>query len=100
MMNEFYQKNRFTLGLIIAIVRGIASRDTIQQAYNADKVIRILYLIGKRNFVLDRYTESTTIGSCITKGKISFRDKNFNYYFSFIMIDMIKNLVKMVNMKY
>jgi hypothetical protein len=28
----------FILGLIIAIVRGIASRDTIQQAYNADKV--------------------------------------------------------------
>ena len=27
-------------GLIIAIVRGIASRDTIQQAFNADKVHR------------------------------------------------------------
>lgn len=26
------------VGLVIAIVRGIASRDTIQQAYNADKV--------------------------------------------------------------
>ena len=26
------------LGLVIAIVRGIASRDTIQQAYKADKV--------------------------------------------------------------
>jgi len=24
--------------LVIAIVRGVASRDTIQQAYNADKV--------------------------------------------------------------
>lgn len=35
-MNSFYQIN---LGLIIAIVRGVASRDTIQQAYNADKVI-------------------------------------------------------------
>ena len=26
------------LGLVIAIVRGIASRDTIQRAYQADKV--------------------------------------------------------------
>ena len=31
----------FHSGLVIAIVRGIASRDTIQQAYNADKVQRI-----------------------------------------------------------
>ena len=30
--------NIVLVGLIIAIVRGIASRDTIQQAYNADKV--------------------------------------------------------------